>query len=149
MVVHFPFVLWGMSFVFDVASLWRGPAMVEAALFNLVAGLVAAIAVAATGVHDYRRRLTPGSLGRRVARWHASVNAAAAALFIASLATRWHTRGAPSTPELPFVLSGFGLALMGVAMYLGGIVAFESARPSVPPDTSAPGGRGLRTPDRP
>jgi uncharacterized membrane protein len=136
MLVHFPFVLWGMSFVFDVVSLWRGPTMVEAALFNLIAGLAAAVAAAVTGLWDYVNRLAPRSPARRIARWHALTNGGATALFIASLATRWSARGATTaTPEVPFVLSGLGLALLGVAMYLGGVVAYESkltTRPQSP-----------------
>src|SRR5690242_218422 len=82
LVVHFPFVLWGMSFVFDLASLWRGPTMVEAALFNLVAGLAAAVAAAVTGLWDYVTRLRPRSRERRLARWHALTVGAAALLFV-------------------------------------------------------------------
>lgn len=134
MLVHLPFVLWGMSFVFDVASLWRGPTMVEAALFNLIAGLAAAVAAALTGLWDYVNRLAPRSPARRVARWHALINGCAAALFIASLATRWSARGATSaTPEVPFVLSGLGLAFLGVGMYLGGVVAYQSNLTRRPP----------------
>lgn len=124
---HVPFVLWGISFVFDVASIWRGPAMSEAALFNLFAGLAFAVAAAVTGLWDYVTRLAPASTARRVARWHALANATAAALFVASLALRWHARGAPATPRLPFVLSALGVAVLGVAAYLGGIVGYEQA----------------------
>src|SRR5262245_27790055 len=94
LIVHFPFVLWGMSFVFDVASMWRGPAMVEAALFNLVAGLAASVAAAVTGIWDYFTRLPRGSTARRIARWHALANATTTALFAVSLALRWPMRGA-------------------------------------------------------
>ena len=124
--VHFPFLLWGMSFVFDVVSLWRGPTMVEAALFNLIAGLAAAVAAAVTGLWDYLNQLQPRSPARRTARWHALTNGCATVLFVASLLTRWSTRGATTaTPEVPFVLSGLGLALLGVGMYLGGVVAYQ------------------------
>jgi uncharacterized membrane protein len=127
LVVHFPFVLWGMSFVFDVASIWRGPTMSEAALFNLFAGLAAAVAAAVTGLWDYVTRLRPRSSARRVARWHALANATATALFVASLLVRWHVRGAPATPRVPFVLSALGVAVLGVASYLGGLVGYEHA----------------------
>jgi len=127
LLVHFPFVLWGMSFVFDLASYWRGPAMVEAALFNLVAGLAAAAAAAVTGVWDYLKRLPPGSTARRIARWHALANATATALFVASLVLRWPARGALATPRGPFVLSALGVALLGVASYLGGLCDYEYA----------------------
>ena len=124
--VHFPFVLWGMSFVFDVASLFRGPAMVEAALFNLIAGLAAATAAAATGLWDYLTRLAPRSPARRLARWHALANATAVAVFVTSLALRWPARGALATPRVPFVLSAVGVALLGLAAYIGGLTSYQA-----------------------
>jgi uncharacterized membrane protein len=136
--VHFPFVLWGMSFVFDVASLWRGPAMVEAALFNLIAGLAAAVAAAVTGLWDYVTRLVPRSASRRLARWHALANGAATTLFVLSLLLRWPTRGAMATPRLPFVLSGVGVALLGVASYLGGLTTYEAELTTRPRSPNAP-----------
>ncbi|MDB4966759.1 MAG: Rieske (2Fe-2S) domain protein [Myxococcales bacterium] len=126
LIVHFPFVLLGMSFVFDVASIWRGPTLVEAALFNLVAGLAAAAAAAVTGWWDYFTRLPAHSTARRIARWHASANALAVALFVCSLIERWPSRGiAFTTPRLPFVLSALGVAILGIAHYLGGLVDYE------------------------
>jgi uncharacterized membrane protein len=124
-IVHFPFVLWGMSFVFDVASIWRGPAMVEAALFNLVAGLAASLAATVTGWRDYAVRLPPRSTARRIARWHAAFNTAALLLFAVSLVVRWPLRGVATTPRLPFVLSACGVAILAVASYLGGLVDYE------------------------
>ncbi len=127
LVVHFPFVLWGTSFVFDVISIYGGPAFVEAALFNLVAGLVAMAAATVTGLWDYYTRLPPASTARRLARWRALVNALATALFVASIALRWPARGAAATPRGPFVLSALGVALLGVASYLGGLVDYAWA----------------------
>lgn len=127
MVAHLPFILWGISFVFDLASIWRGPVMVEAALFNVAAGVLAALLAHVTGALDYARRLRPGSRARRLARWHALVEGAATALFVASLASRWTARGAPATPRLPFVLSAVGVALMALGSYLGGLTEYEHA----------------------
>jgi uncharacterized membrane protein len=121
---HFPFVLWIVSFLFDIASTWRGPTMVEAALFNLVAGMVAAVAAAVTGWWDYARRLPKRSTSRRVARWHALASGLAMLLFLISLALRWQMRGAWATPRWPFVLSGLGVALMGLGSYVGGLIDF-------------------------
>jgi uncharacterized membrane protein len=126
-VVHLPFILWGISFVFDLASFWRGPAMVEAALFNLAAGALAAVAAAVTGAWDYFSRLPPASRARSIARWHALVDGVATALFVASLALRWSARGALATPRVPFVLSALGVALMAVGSYLGGLTDYECA----------------------
>ena len=123
-VVHFPFVLWIVSFLFDIASTWRGPTMVEAALFNLVAGLVAALAAGVTGLWDYYRRLPRRSTSRRIARWHALANGTATLLFVISLALRWSMRGAWATPRWPFVLSALGVALMGLGSYVGAMVDF-------------------------
>jgi uncharacterized membrane protein len=127
LLVHVPLVLLAMSFVFDVLSIFGGGAFVEAALFNVVAGLVAMLAAAVTDARDYFARLPPASSARRLARWHALVNAAAMALFAVSLALRWSARGAAATPRGPFVLSALGVAVLGVASYLGGLVDYEAA----------------------
>lgn len=137
--VHLPFVLWGISFVFDVASQWRGPALSEAALFNLVAGLAFAVAAGVTGLWDYVTRLPRASTARRVARWHALAVGGATALFVASTVVRVHLRDAPATPRLPFVLSALGVAVLGIAAYLGGLVGYEQAL--LTRETRAPDGR--------
>ena len=124
---HFPLIVWGASFVFDVVSFFGGAPFVEAALFNVVAGLVAMAAASVTEARDYFARLPPASSARRFARWHALANVVATALFIASLAMRWSARGAVATPLPPFVLSGLGVAVLGVASYLGGLVDYEYA----------------------
>lgn len=127
LVAHMPLVLWGMSFVFDVVSHYGGGRFVEAALFDVVAGLAAMAAALVTELWDYYTRLEPGSIARRLARWHALANLAATALFVASLAMRWSARGAMTTPRGPFVLSALGVAVLGVAGYLGGLVDWEHA----------------------
>ena len=124
---HIPLVLLAMSFVFDVVSIFGGGVFVEAALFNVVAGLVAMLAAAIADARDYFVRLPAASSARRLARWHALANLAATTLFVASLAMRWTARGAPATPRGPFVLSALGLAVLGVASYLGGLVDYEAA----------------------
>ena len=124
---HIPLVLLAMSFVFDVVSIFGGGVFVEAALFNVVAGLIAMLAAAAFDARDYFVRLPAASSARRLARWHALANLAATTLFVASLAMRWTARGAPATPRGPFVLSALGLAVLGVASYLGGLVDYEAA----------------------
>ena len=124
---HFPLIVWGASFVFDVVSFFGGAPFVEAALFNVVAGLVAMAAASVTDARDYFARLPPASAARRFARWHALANVVATALFIASLSLRWSARGAVATPLWPFVLSGLGVATLGVASYLGGLVDYEYA----------------------
>jgi uncharacterized membrane protein len=125
LLAHVPLVLWGMSFVFDVLSSSRGARFVEAALFNVLAGLVAMAAALVTELWDYHTRLAPGSTARRLARWHALANIAATALFVASLVMRVMARGAVATPRGPFVASALGVAVLGVAGYLGGLVDWE------------------------
>jgi uncharacterized membrane protein len=127
LLAHMPLVLWGVSFVFDVLSGWLGARFVEAALFNVVAGLAAMAGALVTELWDYYTRLLPGSTARRLARWHALTNLAATALFVASLAMRWSARGAVATPRGPFVASALGVAVLGVAGYLGGLVDWEHA----------------------
>ena len=127
LVAHVPLVVWGMSFVFDVASYFGGAPFVEAALFNVVAGLVAMVAAGVTEAWDYRTRLPPDSPARRFARWHGLANFVATALFVASLALRLHERGAAATPRAPFVLSALGVAVLGVASWIGGLVDWQYA----------------------
>ncbi len=124
---YVPLVVWGMSFVFDCAAFFGGAPFVEAALFNLAAGLVAMLAAAVTAAYDYWKRLPPASSARRIARWQALANVVATALFVASLWLRWPVRGTPATPRVPFVLSALGVAVLGVASYLGGLVDYAWA----------------------
>jgi uncharacterized membrane protein len=84
-------------------------------------------AAAVTEARDYRVRLPPASSARRIARWQALANAVATALFVGSLALRWSVRGAAATPRVPFVLSALGVAVLGVASYLGSLVDYEYA----------------------
>ncbi|HZS39078.1 MAG TPA: DUF2231 domain-containing protein [Polyangia bacterium] len=128
LLVQFPLALWGMSFVFDVLSLRYGPAMAEAARFNLAGGLVAALFAAATGARDFLRRLEPRSPARRLGRYHAALNALAAALFAASLIARHRLPPSPSTRELPLVLSALGVVVLGASAYLGGVLMFNLTR---------------------
>jgi uncharacterized membrane protein len=127
LLAHVPLVLWAMSFVFDVLSIFGGAAFVEAALFNVAAGLVAMVAAGLSDAWDYRTRLLPSSSARRIARWRALANLVASALFVASLALRWSARGAIATPRWPFVLSACGVAVLGVASYLDGLVDYQYA----------------------
>ncbi|HEX8952379.1 MAG TPA: DUF2231 domain-containing protein [Polyangia bacterium] len=127
LLVNIPLVVWGMSFVFDVVPFFGGAPFVEAALFNVAAGLVAMLAAGATEAHDYIARLPPASSARRIARWRALANLAATALFVASLWLRVAARGAPATPRVPFVLSALGVAVLGVASWLGGLVDYAWA----------------------
>jgi uncharacterized membrane protein len=125
LIVHVPLVLWSMSFVFDVISYFGGAPFVEAALFNLVAGLVAMLAAVVTEAWDYQKRLPPRSQARRIARWHGIANLLATALFVASLVLRLPLRGVVATPRPPFVLSALGVAVLGVASWLGGLVDWQ------------------------
>jgi uncharacterized membrane protein len=121
LLVQFPLAMWGMSFVFDVLSLRFGSMMVEAARFNLAAGLVMAAVAAAAGGRDFFL-LPRGSVVRRIGRWHAALNGCGATLFAVSLYLRSHPRGATVTPRWPFVLSALGVVVMGISGYLGGVM---------------------------
>jgi uncharacterized membrane protein len=128
LLVHFPLALLGMSFVFDVLSLALGAPMVEAARYNVLAGLVAAIPAAATGARDFVRLLPRRSAIRRIGRFHIALNLCALGLFAIGLAERWQERGAQVTPRWPFVLSALGVALLGISGYLGGVMVFNQQR---------------------
>jgi uncharacterized membrane protein len=124
LLVHFPLAMWGMSFVFDVLSLRFGPTMVEAARFNLGAGLVIGILAAATGVRDFLH-LPKAGVVRRIGRWHAALNAVSMLLFFVSFCLRFRARGAAVTPPWPFVLSALGVVVIGFSGYLGGVMVFN------------------------
>ena len=134
LVVHFPLLLLGMSFVFDVLSLRFGAAMVEAALYNVLGGLASAVVAALAGLRDVQRVLPKQSPARRVVGWHAAINLSACALFAASLPARWHARGAAVTPTPSFVLSAFAVALLGLGAYLGGVMVLNYGPPSTEND---------------
>ncbi len=127
LLVHVPLVVFGMSFVFDCVSFFGGAPLVEAALFNVAAGLLTMLVAGGASARDYFVRLPPASSARRIARWQALANVAATALFVASLWLRWPARGLPATPRAPFVLSALGVAVLGVASYLGGLVDYAWA----------------------
>jgi len=126
LVVYFPLALLGMSFVFDVLSLRLGPAMVEAARYNVTAGLVAAAICALAGIRDYFVILPRKSAMRGLARYHGALNLLATALFAVGLMHRWRLRGALVTPPWPFVLSALGVVVLGVAGYLGGVIVLNA-----------------------
>jgi uncharacterized membrane protein len=125
LLVHFPLALWGMSFVFDLLSLRFGPAMVEAARYNLAGGLVAALVAGASGAVDFFTWLPAGSQMRRIGRYHAALNALGAGLFAASLVLHWRARGAQVTPRWPLLLSALAVVVVGVSGYLGGVMVYN------------------------
>ena len=85
------------------------------------------VAAGVTEAWDYRTRLPPGSPERRLARWHVAANATATALFVASFVLRLSLPAYAATPRGPFVLSALGLAVLGVASWLGGLVDWQYA----------------------
>jgi uncharacterized membrane protein len=121
--VHFPLAMWGTSFVFDILSLRFGPTLVEAARFNVAAGLFLAALAMLTGLHDFRQ-LPRASTVRRIGRWHAALNLVATALFTVSFILRCRARGALVTPSWPLFLSALGVVLLGISGYLGGVMVF-------------------------
>jgi len=131
LIVQFPLALLGVSFVFDVLSLRFGATWARAARFDLALGLAATLPAAVTGARDYARRLAPRSPARRLGRWHAASNALGVALFACSWLARRHAppnSATGATPRLPFVLSALGVAVEGVAGYLGGVLMWNLAR---------------------
>jgi uncharacterized membrane protein len=141
LLVHFPLALWGMSFVFDVLSLRFGPTLVEAARYNLAAGVCAALIAAAAGAVDFFTRLPPSGVVRRIGRWHAALNTVGAALFTASLVLRWRVRGAPVTPPWPLSLSALAVVVVGISGYLGAVMVHNHG---VGADGRGPDGRLTR-----
>jgi uncharacterized membrane protein len=119
-VVQFPLALLGTSFIFDVLSFFYGAKLVAAARFNLIAGLAFGLLATLTGMLDHIRRLEPGTPAHRVGRWHAAGSLLGLAAFAISLVLRGD--GFSHTPRAALLTSAFGVVVLGLSSYLGGVM---------------------------
>jgi nitrite reductase/ring-hydroxylating ferredoxin subunit len=101
------------------AALDLMPGQRRAATAMIGVGLAAAVPSMATGASDWSET---GREQQRVGLLHAAANVAAVALYSGSLVAR--VRGADRTGR---VLGGLGLAMVGLAGYVGGHLAYGSA----------------------
>ena len=124
MLVVFPIGLWVTALVFDVVhaftgnSLWR-----TLAFWNLVGGIMGALAAAVPGLIDYTEMK---GRARRIANWHMALNLGVTALFVINvlLRTTWGSRFIDGHSWIPLGLSVIGNAVLAVSGWLGGEMVY-------------------------
>ena len=116
--IAFPIGLLSTSAIFDVLWRWSGdPKWTPIAFYVIEVGLVGGALAAVFGLIDYLA-IPPGTRARRVGAFHGIASALLLTLFLASWLVR---RGAiESPPPLALFFSFAGVALIGVAGWLGG-----------------------------
>lgn len=127
--VVFPVALFTMSFIFDILWYFTGNGIWAAVSFyNMIAGIVGALAAAIPGVVDYLK-LELSAEVRTKATWHLVLNLTLAGLFVVNAILRWSAyREVPweraGVPILPFMLSIVGVGMLYVSGYLGGSLVY-------------------------
>jgi uncharacterized membrane protein len=119
MLVVFPLGLWIMALACDIAEVLTGnPMWRTLAFWNIVGGIIGALAAAIPGFLDY-----PGVRGRigRIATWHMILNLAAVVLFAVNALVRSQV-GVGS--HLPLALSVIGVAGVLAGGWLGGEMVY-------------------------
>ena len=125
MFVHFPAALFPISVLFDILSRFINElALVDAAFYNLVAGMAGALLATLTGFVDYFG-MVAGSRKRRVTTWHMLLNLALITVFAVSLGLRVPELDQARTPLYILFLSLAGLPLLVVGNYLGGELVYR------------------------
>jgi len=124
--VSLPIGAWVASFVFDLASRFVGqPAFLsQGSRWLIVIGILGAVVAATAGALDLFA-IPTGTSAFRTGLVHMTLNLAATAAFAVNLLIR---RGEPDTAPVgwgPVVLSAVSLALVGVAGFLGGKLAYR------------------------
>ena len=121
MLIPFPIGLWIFSLLCDVvyAMGWGGAVWNDMAFYTMVGGIIGALAAAIPGYIDYRSLTDPQTT--TIGRWHMLVNLSIVVLFAINLSLRmWSEPGA----VLPALLSLVGIAMLGVAGWLGGELVY-------------------------
>ena len=124
MLVVFPIGLWVTALVFDVVHAFTGtPLWRTLAFWNLVGGIVGALAAAVPGLIDYTEMK---GRARRIANWHMALNLGVTALFVVNvlLRTTWGSRFIDGDSWIPLALSVIGNAVLGVSGWLGGEMVY-------------------------
>jgi len=124
MLVVFPIGLWGAAVVFDIVHAFTGnPLWRSLAFWNILGGIVGALAAAVPGMIDYSEMQ---GRARRIANWHMALNFGITALFAVNLLlrTEWGTRFISADSWIPLGLSVVGNAVLGVSGWLGGEMVY-------------------------
>jgi uncharacterized membrane protein len=122
--VTVPIGAWVASLVFDVAShlVSQGASLAVGARWLIAIGVLGAAAAAAVGFLDLLA-IPTGTLAFRTALVHMSLNLAVTALYLVNFLIR--RSGQSSVPVGLIVTSAVSLAILSVAGYLGGKLAFR------------------------
>lgn len=118
--IPFPFAFLNGALLFDLAGWALGmPAFVATARHLAIGGIAFGLLAAVPGIIDYIYTVPPQSSGKRRARLHGRLNAAALVLFAVSV---W-VRGDASEPvPVAIALEALGAAALGYAGWLGGVL---------------------------
>ncbi len=127
MLVTVPIGAWVASLVFDVAShLTASPAFLARGSFWLMGiGVVGALVAGTAGLFDLAR-IPLGTRAARIGVLHMSLVLLATAGYAGNLGWRHASRAQPGpVPAGPLALSVLSLAILGVAGWAGGTLAFR------------------------
>jgi uncharacterized membrane protein len=144
--VHFPVALYPASLLFDWLSHLAadGTPYVKGAYALIVAALVVAVPVAATGIADFVA-IDAGSRAWRLAFTHLTVMLPASGLFLASAVLRRRDLDVTSTPLGLVLLDAVAVALLAFGVVLGHDLVFRyGRRVEAPPGGQEQQARGVR-----
>ncbi len=114
----FPFALLVGAALFDLAAwIFAATSLAATARHLTAAGLVAGVIAAIPGIIDYRNSVPPRSSGKKRARQHGLLNAAALAVFALALALR-----GTASHALVTAIELLGAGLLGYSGWLGGVL---------------------------
>jgi uncharacterized membrane protein len=125
--VHIPTALWPAALVFDLLSWFGvgGNALVHAATYAILVGLVVALAAVPTGIADWSgiKRERPAW---KIGLIHMLLNLAVIIVWAINLYLRWGTRDvADRVGTVPLLLSIVGTVVLLVSGYLGGRLVYD------------------------
>jgi uncharacterized membrane protein len=147
--VTVPIGAWVASFVFDLASRWSGEPVVFAkgAYWLVGLGVVGALAAAMLGFLDLFA-IPTGTRAFRTGLLHMALNLVVVSCFAGSFVLRRPRLDQPGgVPAWLVALSAAALALLAVAGWLGGLLAFRYGVRVVEETAQADGFRTVRGPD--
>lgn len=127
--VVFPIALFILSFIFDIVHYWTDNGLwATISFWNMVAGIVGALAAAVPGLIDYLK-LDMSSDARQTATVHMVMNLMLVGLYVVNAILRYDAVDtavvqAAAVPTLPFILSIFGVVLLSISGWLGGQLVY-------------------------